>query len=240
MNSQRGMGYGGGNTILDELPPAELDALRPHLEMYVEDEAAVVLRTEQRLAGAYFPIDAIYSVVVELASGDAYEVDVVGRDGMVGAETVIGATVAARSVICQGEGHVAFLETARLHDALAASPAMRDGVLKALRRQWFVSQQTVACNFAHGLEQRLARWLLMTHDAVGRPQFPIRLEFLQMMVGAGEARMRASLGKIATTGAIAYGDHSVTLLSRADLLDNACECYERQRTDRFVENANKT
>jgi CRP-like cAMP-binding protein len=239
MNSRREFAYGGGNAILDELSGAELDPLRPYLHVYDEDESAVVQRCNQRIAGAYFPIDSIYSVVVELANGDAFEVGIVGRDGMVGAEILIGAMEAGRSVICQGEGRVAYLDAAKLRETLASSPALRAGAERALRRQWFISQQTVACNFAHTLEQRLGRWLLMSHDAVGRPDFPIRIEFLQMMVGAGEANIRSSLAKLVATESIAYRENTVTVRSYTDLRDTACECYERQRTDRFIESANK-
>ena len=238
MKSERREEYGGGNTILDRLPAAELAAFQSHLNVYAEDESAVAQRFGHPLAGAYFPIDAIYSVVVELSNGDAFEVGVIGRDGLVGAELLIGATLAARSVICQGEGRVAYLAADRLHHALSAGGALRDHAQRALRRQWFISQQTVACNFAHGIEQRMARWLLMTHDAVGRPHFPIRLEFLQMMIGASEAHMRSALDRIAEIGAIVYDDHGVTVVSLAELREAACECYERQRTDRFTEGPN--
>ena len=192
----------------------------------------MTLRGAQPIDAVHFPIDSIYSIIVELTGGEAFEVGVVGRDGMVGAELAIGTGVAARSVICQAAGRVASISADRFREALNASDALVAGAQESLRRQWFISQQTVACNAAHTIEQRIARWVLMTADALGRTPFPLRFEFLQMMIGDDAATIRSTLAQFRMIGAMSYDDQLVTVASIATLHEMTCECYERQVRDR--------
>jgi hypothetical protein len=220
--------YVGGNAVLDALPAAELNLLRPHIVVRQEDEATVTRLREGRLDGVHFPIDAIFSVVVEMTRGDAYEVGVIGREGVVGAEIVLGTEVAPRTVLCQAGGRAAFLERAVFSSIAGSSTALRDGVCASLQRQWFISQQTVACNFAHGLDQRIARWLLMTHDGVGCSTFSMRLEFIKLMVAADVEALRAAMDGFVYRKRIRYDDERVVVLSRSGLREDACECYQAQ------------
>ena len=96
-------------TILDRLDRSEREALLPHLHVFDEEESNVIRTRGQPIEAVYFPIDAVYSVVVELSQGHTYEVDVIGRGGVVGAELAIGAHRALRTVLCQAGGRVAQL-----------------------------------------------------------------------------------------------------------------------------------
>lgn len=227
--------YASGNEILDRLPTDDLDRLRPHLTIIDDDESSVTWRRAQPIGSVHFPIGGIYSIVVEIDGGEAFEVGVVGRDGIVGAELAIGAHVAARSVICQAAGGVALLDADRFREALRGSDALLAGAHESLRRQWFISQQTVACNAAHSIEQRIARWVLMTADALGRTPFPLRFEFLEMMVGGKAAAIRSTIAQFGTIGAMFYDDDErVRVASPMTMREMACECYEQQLRDPFI------
>jgi Crp-like helix-turn-helix protein len=229
-----GDAYSGGNTILDRLDSAERAKLLPQLSVCFTEEASVLHARDQSIDTVHFPIDAVYSVVVELAQGQMYEVDVIGRAGAVGAEIAIGADVVSRTVLCQAGGRVAQLPSDQFKTALDRSPVFLLAVLESLRRQWFDSQQTVACNFAHPIDQRAARWILMTQDQVGHENFPMRTEFLSIMLGIAEAKIHEPLAALVKLGCIRYEDDSLTVVSRDALRDYACECYERQRTAPFI------
>jgi hypothetical protein len=226
-------GYGGGNAILDRLPESELAALTPHLTLYVEEESIAVRMREQAFDSVLFPIDAIYSVVAEL-SRDSYEVGVIGRDGVVGAEVLLGANVAPRSVVCQGGGHAVKMPIEPFRHALDRSAMFLASVRESLRRQWFVSQQTVACNFAHSVPQRAARWILMSRDAIGRDEFPLRVEFFSMMLGIPEAELRTLTGPLQNTLNVSYDGTNLVIPNRATLLEHVCECYRLQQMSPFV------
>jgi CRP-like cAMP-binding protein len=175
--------YPGGNAILDRFSPAERAALLPGLSVIFEEESSVLHARDEAIGNVHFPIDAVYSVVVELERGQMYEVDVVGRAGAVGIELALGARAAIHTVICQAAGRVAYIPSAEFMRALERSPAFLTAVRESLRRQWFDSGQTIACNFAHTIEQRAARWILMMQDQTGRDRFPMRAEFISMMLG---------------------------------------------------------
>jgi CRP-like cAMP-binding protein len=221
--------YLGGNAILDCLSASDREQLLPQLSVYSEDEATVLRARDQPINVVHFPIDAIYSVVVELAGGNAYEVGVVGRFGMVGGEIALGAHRSFRTVLCQAAGSVTQLPADRFRNALDRSPVFRTAVHDSLRREWFDSQQTVACNFAHSAEQRAARWALMTHDQVGYECFPLRSEFLSIMLGVSGRQILEPMKILEDLGCIRYEDGQLTILSRDLLVASACECYRQQQ-----------
>lgn len=226
--------YIGGNAILDRLTAADREHLLPQLNVSFEDEGNVLRARDRPIEAVHFPIDTVYSVVVELALGHTYEVGVIGRAGAVGAELAVGAQVSSRTVLCQSAGSVARLPSDEFKQALDRSPTFLAAVRESLRRQWFDSQQTVACNFAHTLEQRAARWILMTRDQVGRERFQMRAEFLSIMLGVPVARVSEPLALLEQLGCIRYGNDQLTVISPSGLQQYACECYELARTAPFI------
>jgi hypothetical protein len=198
----------------------------PGLSVIFEEESTVLHARDEPIGGVHFPIDAVYSVVVELERGQMYEVDVVGRAGAAGIELAIGARLAMHTVLCQAAGRVAHIPGTEFLHALDRSPAFLAAVRESLRRQWFESEQTVACNFAHSVEQRAARWILMMQDQTGRERFPMRAEFLSMMLGIPDVQVHAPLAALAELGCIRYADDELTVTSRDALLEHVCICYK--------------
>jgi len=226
--------YGGGNEILDRLLPDERATLLSQLSVCDDEESNVLRARDQPIDMVHFPIDAVYSVVVELAQGNMYEVDVIGRAGVVGAEVAIGARAASRTVLCQASGRVACLPGDQFKTALDRNRTFLLAVRESLRRQWFDSQQTVACNFAHPIEQRAARWILMTRDQVGQDNFSMRPEFLAIMLGVNEMMVSEIIAALVQLDCIRYQDERVGVLSPDTLREYVCECYDRQRTAPFI------
>jgi CRP-like cAMP-binding protein len=220
--------YTGGNSILDCLSEAERAALMPGLRVAFDEEASLLQQRNESIAAVAFPIDAIYSVVVELPDGDAFEVDLIGREGVAGGEVALGAPAAARSILCEAGGRVAHLPSEQFKAALTESDPFLHAVRESMRRQWFNNQQTVACNFAHTIEQRAARWILMTADKLGRDEFPLRSEFLSIMLSVAPHLVREPLDVLTAVGSIRYADGRITILSLQTLLDHACVCYAVQ------------
>src|SRR5580658_5179081 len=105
--------YDGGNVILDRLAADEREALLPELAVCLDEEGTVLQARDQPIDMVHFPIDTVYSVVVELGPGQMYEVDIIGRESAVGAELAIGAHVASRTVLCQAGGRVVQLPHAQ-------------------------------------------------------------------------------------------------------------------------------
>ena len=225
MNETTHASYDGGNRLIDGLPPADRGEVVGHLTTITADEASGGISRGERLTAAYFPIDSVFSVLVELTGGDCYEADTVGREGLVGGELLLGAAAASRSVICQIGGRVAQMPLDSFEQCVAQIPAFGAAVHGALLLQWYRSQQNIACNFAHTLVERCARWTLLTNDAVERTEFPFRAEYLAMMVGVQTNAVAEPMAVLEALGAIRYTGSSVTITSQARLREAACECY---------------
>ena len=217
--------YDGGNRLIDDLPAADRDAVMPHLRLMTADEASSGISRGEQIAAVYFPIDAVFSVLVELTGGHCYEVDSVGHGGIIGGEIMLGVRVAPRSVICQIGGRCALMPVDAFERCLADAPAFSAAVHRALLVQWYRAQQTVACNFAHSPVERCARWASMTLDAVGRPEFPFRAEYLSMMLGIQTHLVAEPMATLAAIGAIRYEADQLHVVSERRLRDAACECY---------------
>jgi CRP-like cAMP-binding protein len=217
--------YNGGNRLIDCLPPADRDAVSQRLTMMTADEASTGISRGERITAAYFPIDAVFSVLVEVDGGNCYEVDSVGGGGFIGGELLFGVEVASRSVVCQIGGRFAQMPVAAFEQSMGELPAFNAAIHRALLLQWYRAQQTIACNFAHSLLERCARWAALTHDAVARAEFTFRAEYLSMMLGEQTHVVAEPMAALEAIGAIRYADDVVTILSDRRLREAACECY---------------
>jgi CRP-like cAMP-binding protein len=221
--------YSGGNRILDGLAAKDRAALDEHLNVLTADEPSDLVRRQAPIEAVDFPIDAVFSVIAEFSDGRAYEVGTIGKEGLIGAEIVLNMRRAPRTVLCQIAGRYARVPAARFHDLLTRSSGFRDAVYRALMEQWFLSQQTVACNMGHTLEQRVARWILMTQDQVGRSEFPLRQEYLSIMLGVAPQMVQRPLAVIEYLGGIRCHNEIVLVVDRRQLIETACECYGTEK-----------
>jgi hypothetical protein len=97
--------------------------------------------------------------------------------------------------------------------------------------------QSAACNRLHVIEQRCARWLLMSQDRVGRDSFDLTQEFLAEMLGVRRPGVTVAMGFLAKAGLIAYGRGNIRVVDRPGLEKVACECYKtiRARQSKLME-----
>jgi hypothetical protein len=86
--------------------------------------------------------------------------------------------------------------------------------------------QGAACNRLHNMEERCARWLLLTHDRAGRDEFPLTQDFLANMLGVRRATVNLATGMLKKAGFIRYVRGRITIVDRRGLESSACKCYE--------------
>jgi CRP-like cAMP-binding protein len=224
--------YDGGNVLIDTLPPAERALVTRHLEVFEADIASCVLMRDAPIEDVFFPIDAVFSITADLRLGNAYEVAATGRQGVIGAELVVGVEAAPRSVMAQIDGRAARMPRATFLSCVEESRALSSAVQRYLVRRLYTAEQFVACNFAHDTTQRCARWILMLCDEVGSEAFVLRAEFFGMMLGLAPHAAVAAAHPLNRLRAVRYENEELRLLDREKLLPIACECYEELR--RFV------
>jgi Mn-dependent DtxR family transcriptional regulator len=89
---------------------------------------------------------------------------------------------------------------------------------------------SVACNGAHSLKQRLARWLLMMRDRSDGDTLLITQSLLAEMLGVQRPTVTNAVRELERAGLIEHGRRQVTILNRKGLTKASCECYQLVRT----------
>ncbi|MEA2721446.1 MAG: hypothetical protein QOJ39_3310 [Candidatus Eremiobacteraeota bacterium] len=221
--------YERGNLLIDALPAPDRARVIERLEVFRPDVPECVVSHGHEFEDVLFPIDAIFSITAELRLGHVYEVAAIGRQGVIGAELVLGVASAPRSIMSQVEGRSARMRRDAFDACVNDSVALARAVHRHLMRRLFIAEQFIACNFAHDVTQRCARWLLMLADELGRNEFVLRKEFLGMMLGLPAEAAGAAAATLDRMDLIRYADERVALGDVDALLDVTCECYEEQR-----------
>jgi CRP-like cAMP-binding protein len=221
--------YERGNLLIDALPAADRARVIERLEVFRPDVPECVVSHGQEFSDVVFPIDAVYSITAELRLGHVYEVAAIGRQGVIGAELVLGVEAAPRSIMSQVEGRAARMRRSAFDATVRESFALANAVHRHLVRRLFIAEQFIACNFAHDIVQRCARWMLMLSDELGRTEFVLRKEFLGMMLGLHAEAAGDAARTLQHMELIRYADERVALIDLDALLDVTCECYEEQR-----------
>ena len=213
------------NKILNLLPPKELKAVLERCETVTIDSEEIIFRRNEPIPFAYFPDNCVISLVTELEDGDAVEAMTVGNDGFVGMAAFHGVSSSRLKAIGQISGEARRLVT---DDFLELAREL-EGLRRLLHRySHFVFEtvsQSAACNRLHVIEQRAARWLLMSEDRVGRNQFDLTQEFLAEMLGVRRPGVTVAMGVLEKAGLIAHGRGNITVVNRVGLENEACECY---------------
>ncbi|MEA2661307.1 MAG: hypothetical protein QOH08_879, partial [Chloroflexota bacterium] len=180
---------------------------------------------------AYFPSEGLISVVAALKNGRRAEVATVGREGMAGLPLFLGSRTSLYEIVSQVSGSGLRMAAAALVDEVARNPAFRTRLLRYSELRMAMLGQTAACNAAHRIGARLARWLLISHDSVEGDTFVLTHEFLSHMLGAERPSVTLAAGTLQKRGAITYRRGSVRIKDRPLLERSACECYEIVRRE---------
>jgi len=219
------------NKILSLLPATELEALLERSELVTIKSEEVVFRRKEPIRYAYFPDNCVISLVTEMSDGDSVEAMTVGNDGFVGLAVFHEVTSSWLKAIGQISGEARRVATKDFQELMRTSPIL-NGLLHRYSQFVFETvSQSAACNRLHVIEQRAARWLLMSEDRVGRNQFDLTQEFLAEMLGVRRPGVTVAMGVLEKAGLIAHGRGNITVLDHAGLEKVACECYRsiRQR-----------
>ena len=225
------------NRLLAGLASSERERLLPRLTEVFLKVKTVLFEPGQPIDAVYFPLDGVISLVTPLEDGAIVEVATVGNEGLVGVPVVLGGSLAVRA-ISQVAGRCLTMEVgAFLSELGTKGPLSRlvDSYVQALFSQ---ISQAAACNRLHSNEERLARWLLMSHDRVGADEFFITQEFLAQMLGSRRATVTLSASILQRAGFIQYRRGHIEITDRHGLEGAACECYEviRSALERVVVN----
>lgn len=213
------------NKILLAIPDNEFRAIRPRLEAVELDSHQILHEAHEVLEYAYFPNDGLLSLVVVLAEEKTVEAGIVGKEGLVGIPALAGLSRSPLREVVQITGEGLRIPAASLRDSLATAPQLRYQMERFAVVLGLQVAQTAGCNRLHGVEQRLARWLLMAQDRVKTASLPITHDFLATMLGTDRPSVSLAAGVLQKAKVIEYSRGSVKILNRTELERIACECY---------------
>jgi hypothetical protein len=213
------------NKLLKLLPPCELEALLEVGELVTVRTKDILFRPGGRIASVYFPEDCVISLVVQLEGGGKVEAMTVGNDGF----TPVAAFNRVDSTNLIGCGQITGIArriSARDFARILADCPEMNNILHSYSQLVFEAvSQSAACNRMHVVEQRCARWLLLSHDRVGRPTFDLTQAFLAEMLGVRRAGVTVAMGILGRNGLLSHTRGSVTIVDREGLENASCECY---------------
>lgn len=208
------------NHLLAALPSAVLAQLLPRMQPVTLELRAVLYAAEASIEAVYFVEAGWASLLMHLEDGLSAEVGLVGREGMAGLPLVFGVETSDVEALVQGPGTALRMEAGAFRHALDEHPSLR---LLLFRYGEFM--QTAACNGNHNLEQRLARWLLMSHDRANGDRFLMTHEFLATMLCVHRPTITVAARILQRAGLIRYGTGEITVIDRPGLEAAACECH---------------
>lgn len=219
------------NYILASLPEQDLSALTPHLRQGRVDRGQDIYAPGAPIRELYFPTSGLVSLVATLRSGRSIEVGTVAREGVTGPPVYPGARNPPYRVGGQIPGEGYFLDVERYLETYAASLAFRTAIERYLHVLMTMMSQTAACNGAHDVVQRLAKWLLVSHDASEGPEFGLTQEYLAIMIGVQRPTVTLAAGELQRAGLISYRRGKIRMHDRDAIAKRACECYETIRAE---------
>ncbi len=214
------------NHLIELLPRAERIALLKTGQRVDLVLSEVLCEPHVDTRQIYFPIDGFISLVTMLNGKPALEVGMIGREGMLGIQVLLGIHQSPVQALVQGGGSAWKFDSRNFVRNLQLDSAMAT----VLRRYLYVRvcQLTgaAACLRYHLISQRLARWLLMSHDRARSDSFSVTHEFLAYMLGVRRVGVTTAAGKLQSRGLITYHRGHLTVLNRKGLEQAACSCYD--------------
>jgi CRP-like cAMP-binding protein len=214
------------NLLLAAMP--ERSRLAPLLERVSIPQDETIYERGTTITHYVFPLRGVTSIVKEM-DGGTVEIGTVGREGMIGVSALLGARVATSRVFAQSDMLVDRIAVDDLEAIIASSPGTQRLLWKYVHAFHEEVSLTVACNRLHSLEQRLARWLLMSHDRLGDSILPLKQRFLAYMLGVRRPAVSLAAGALQEAGAIRYSRGKIAILDRGALESATCECYHAGR-----------
>jgi CRP-like cAMP-binding protein len=214
-----------GNRILLSLPEDEYTALRPSLTFVPMPHHASLHEPGERIEFAYFPNRGLVSLVVAMREGKTVEVGVIGNEGLIGTPGVVGLHRSPHRAIVQIAGDALRIRIDALRSLLPSTPWLHFLTSRHAVIQGMQAAQSAACNRLHGIEQRLARWLLIMQDRMEEGSLRITHDFLATMLGTDRPSVSLAAGILQRKGTIQYARGTIRVLNRKKLEECACECY---------------
>jgi CRP-like cAMP-binding protein len=225
------------NRVLASLPGGERRAVAERGTLKDFEISEVVFLEREPIEHVLFPLTGVFSLLSVTPDEQIVEVATVGREGFVGLPVFLQAQLtSAHRAIAQIPGSAVTMSAAAFMELGNSGGALQTALQRYTQALITQIAQNAACNRVHSVEQRCARWLLMTHDRVDGDEFVITQEFLAQMLGVRRAAVNVAAQALQDAGAITYVRGRMTIVDRRRLETASCACYGviREEFDRLT------
>ena len=212
------------NKLIDSLPAASRKRLLAVAEPVALEYKRILATSGEALTHAWFPTTAFISLLVPGDKG-RIEVAIVGREGLFGLGVAFGVRESDVEAIVQGAGTALRVPAADLRRLLKDDRALRERLDRYAYVMLTVLARNASCNRFHRVEQRMARWLLMSADRAQSAMFDITHAFLAEMLGVRRVGVTTAANKLQDQGIITYSRGTVAIRDGDGLKRTACSCY---------------
>lgn len=213
------------NLLLARLPESELALVLERGEQFSAALRQEFFEIREPIDKVWFPLTGMASLVTVLKDGTSLEGMTVGREGFVGLPLFHGIKTHRSMGMCQIEGDFFEMSADDFVEVIAKTPKLQAQLHIYSQFSSEVLTQSAACTGTHLVEQRCARWLLTTADAVGRTTFNLTQEFLSQMLAVRRPGVTVAIGALERQGLIAHRYGAVTIVDIKGLKNASCECY---------------
>jgi CRP-like cAMP-binding protein len=219
-------GRGRANAVLAALAAEEYDRISSELELVALPVKRNLLVPDEPVTHIYFPLSGVHSVVALMHNGASVEAGIIDKDGLVGAQEALAEATPTNHCFTQLEGEAVRLPAAVFLDQFGRGGSLQRATLRWVQAFTVQVSQTAACNRLHGVEQRLARWLLMCHDRMESSELALTHEFLAIMLATPRPAITKAIGRLTAPGYITHARATIVVTDREGLEGASCECYE--------------
>ena len=213
------------NRLLECLSRKDRAHLLDRSELVELTFSEVLAEPGDEVPNVYFPTASFISLVTSVDAGANLEVALAGNEGIYGVPVALGVNTSPVKALVQGSGAAWRMGAGAFRAELARSAGLRSCVNRYIYVLMSQLIHTAGCNRFHLVEQRVARWLLMTADRAHARTFRITHEFLAYMLGVRRVGITEAASALQRRGFISYTRGVVTVLDRAGLERAACSCY---------------
>jgi len=224
------------NHLLSALPAEEYKRLLPSLLPVTFRLGEVLYESSGLLNHVYFPTTSVVSLLYAMEEGTTAEMGLTGNDGVVGVALFLGGDTTPNRAVVQIAGGAIRMEAATLRQEFARGGSFQHLLLNYTQALITQISQTAVCNRLHSVEQRLCRWLLLSHDRVKSDELAMSQEFISNMLGGRRESVTVAARRLQDAGLIRYVRGHITVLDRKGLEATVCECYQvvKDETDRLL------
>lgn len=215
------------NLFLRHLDVRDRKVIEPRLSRVTLRTDEVIAEDGGHVGSAYLPVNCVLSVITVMRDGREVESRTIGRESGFGLLHALGSAYSYERVEVQIGGEAWKAPLSSLSDLAQSSPSGLRTIVRFAQATIVQSSTALACNSLHTVEQRLARWLLLTQDRLASDTLPLTQEHLAIMLAVQRTTVTTAAARLQEMQLVSYSRGKIQVLDRPGLIRTSCECYEQ-------------